>query len=224
MTSTNWLRRAMRAWLRYDQRIGHSRFSVLEQVRSSRGRFHLLIALKKAYSFSSMWTNFRNFVTLFTASLISRFKAYAAQWIYQTFAALCLIRVWTPPYAPLILATPSYPWPRIFRMSVTLSISLAMTAVRFCPFLLSTEAYWSFGNLQSDGRSVIIVVKCYVAKYFAKLIRVRNIHCSVHNIRHKRRRSYFIYNLLLQTIGEKFDHFILSGPTKIFSWTFWPSQ
>ena len=46
---------------------------------------------------------------------------------------------WTPPYAPLMLATPSYSCPRIFRISVTFSISVAMTAVGSYPFWLSTS-------------------------------------------------------------------------------------
>ena len=32
---------------------------------------------------------------VFTASLITRFNACAAQWIYQAFGAFCLIRAWT---------------------------------------------------------------------------------------------------------------------------------
>ena len=46
---------------------------------------------------------------------------------------------WTPPYAPLMLAAPSYTCPRIFRISVTFSISVAMTAVGSYPFWLSTS-------------------------------------------------------------------------------------
>ena len=46
---------------------------------------------------------------------------------------------WTPPYAPLTLAAPSNSCPRIFRISVTFSISVAMTAVGSYPFWLSTS-------------------------------------------------------------------------------------
>ena len=75
--STNRLWRAIRAWLCDVQRVGDSRSSVMEQVRSFCRRFHLMIALKKMYSLTSMSKKILNSF-FFTASLLTRYQECAA--------------------------------------------------------------------------------------------------------------------------------------------------
>ena len=90
---------------------------------------------------------------------------------------------WTPPYAPLMLAAPSYSCPRIFRISVTFSISVAMTAVGSYPFWLSTSVKPKKVSSVSSGASGCIT-PCSLPRLIKPQIKLSELiisqtHCEI---------------------------------------------